>query len=348
MRLSAPRRRLVLTGALAASLPATAWAQPAAASVTPALIAAAKAEGKVAHYSSNDLTLATTLAKRFETLYPGITVQLERSGAERNYQRVSQEYASNIRVVDVVTSSDVSYLVNWKKSGWLTPYVTEEAMRLLPDAREADGFYTKETFSLMVPAYNSKLVTAADAPKSWADLLDPKWKGRMVKAHPGYSGNIMTGTYALSKALGWGYFEKLAKQQIMQVQSAVDPSQRVAQGERLVAADGAENAAFRVNRKGGPVTIIYPAEGSPSVPVAVSVMAAAPHPNAARLLVHFILSGEGQQILADYGGRSFLPSVTVPDGLRATDQLKLLHSDPAEVALETEAIRKRYTQLFGV
>ncbi len=80
----------------------------------------------------------------------------------------------------------------------------------------------------------------------------------------------------------------------------------------------------------------------------VSVMAAAPHPNAARLLVHFILSGEGQQILADYGGRSFLPSVTVPVGLRPTEQLKLLHSDPAEVALETEAIRKRYTQLFGV
>ena len=347
-------RREFLAGAGAlAVLPATVRAQapPATntpATITPGLIAAARKEGKVTQYSSNDLTLATTLAKSFEAKYPGITVQLERSGAERNYQRISQEYASSIRVVDVVTSSDLSYLVSWKKSGLITPYLTEEAMRFSADAREADGFYTKETFSLMIPAYNPQLVKGADIPKSWADLLDPKWKGKMVKAHPGYSGNIMTGTYILSKALGWGYFEKLAQQRIMQVQSAVDPAQRVAQGERQVAADGSENSAFRTARKGGPVVPIYPAEGSPTVPVGVAVMAAAPHPNAARLLVHFILSPEGQQILADYGGRSFLPGIAVPSGLAPTEQLKLLHADPAAVAEETEAIRKRYTQLFAI
>ncbi len=341
-------RRGVLAGVAVFATPRLARAAPAAVSVTPALIAAAVKEGKVAHYTSNDLTLATTLAKRFEAKYPGISVLLERSGAERNYQRVSQEYASNIRAVDVVTSSDLGYLVSWKANGWTAPYVTEEAMRLAPDAREADGFYTKETFSLMVPAYNSQLVKAADAPRAWSDLLDSKWKGKMVKAHPGYSGNIMTGTYIVTQALGWEFYEKLAKQQIMQVQSAVDPSQRVAQGERLVAADGAENAAFRVQKKGGPVTIVYPTEGSPVVPVAAALMAAAPHPNAARLLLHFISSGEGQQILADYGGRSFLPGVAMPEGLRPTEQIKLLHADPAAVALAAEDIRKRYTRAFGV
>ncbi len=166
--------------------------------ITPELVAAARKGGKVAYYSSNDLTLATTMAKRFEALYSGITVQLERSGAERNYQRISQEYASNIRVADVITSSDLSDLVTCKKSGWLTPYVAEESMRFTPDAREAEGFYTKENFSLMIPAYNNRLVKEDEAPKSWADLLDPKWNGKMVKVHPGYSGNIMTGTYALS------------------------------------------------------------------------------------------------------------------------------------------------------
>ena len=158
----------------------------------------------------------------------------------------------------------------------------------------------------------------------------------------------MTGTFALSKALGWEYFEKLGKQQIMQVQSAVDPSQRVAQGERMVAADGSENAAFRARRKGGAVLPIYPTEGSPVVPTGAAVMAAAPHPNAARLLVHFILSPEGQQILADYGGRSFRPGIAVPEGLAPTAQIKLLHVDPAAVALESEDIRKRYTRYFGI
>src|SRR3569832_1659892 len=69
--------------------------------------------------------------------------------------------------------------------------------------------------------YNTKLVKAEDAPKSFADLLDPKWQGKMVKAHPGYSGTIMTDTQALSQALGWGYFEKLGTQHVMQVQSSL-------------------------------------------------------------------------------------------------------------------------------
>ena len=117
-------RRGVLAGVAVFATPRLARAAPAAVSVTPALIAAAVKEGKVAHYTSNDLTLATTLAKRFEAKYPGISVLLERSGAERNYQRVSQEYASNIRAVDVVTSSDLGYLVSWKANGWTREHLT--------------------------------------------------------------------------------------------------------------------------------------------------------------------------------------------------------------------------------
>jgi len=344
-----PSRRQLLAAATAwAALPAAPRSQtlPALAKVTPELIAAAVKEGKVTQYTSNDLSLATALAKAFEAKYPGITFQFERSGAERNYQRISQEYASNVRVADVVTSSDLSYLVSWKKSGMIIPYQTEEAAGWGAAAREADGFFTKEIFSLMIPGYNTRLAKEEDAPKAWTDLLDPKWKGKMVKAHPGYSGNIMTGTFALVQVLGWGFYEKLAKQGVMQVQSATDPPYRCAQGERAVMADASENAIFRTIKNGGPLAPIYPVEGSPVVPVGCAIMAAAPHPNAARLLVHFILSPEGQKILVDYGGRSFAPGMALPPGLKATEQVKLLHSDPVDVATQTEAIRKRYTQLF--
>jgi iron(III) transport system substrate-binding protein len=342
------RRTLLSTVGATIALPAAPRAQtlPPPSKVTPELIAAAVQEGKVTQYTSNDLSLATAMAKAFEAKYPGITFQLERSGAERNFQRISQEYASNVRVADVVTSSDLSYLVSWKKSGMTVAYQTEEAAGWGPAARDADGFFTKEIFSLMIPGYNTRLVREEEAPKAWTDLLDPRWKGKMVKAHPGYSGNIMTGTYALIQALGWGFYEKLATQRVMQVQSATDPPFRCAQGERAVMADASENAIFRTIKNGGPLAPIYPVEGSPVVPVGCAIMAAAPHPNAARLLVHFILSPEGQKILVDYGGRSFAPGMALPPGLKPSDQVKLLHSDPVEVAAQTDAIRKRYAQLF--
>src|SRR5581483_9510932 len=95
-------------------------------------------------------------------------------------------------------------------------------------------------------AYNTNLVKKEDAPKSFTDLLDPKWKGKLVKAHPGYSGTIVTATLAVSKVLGWEYFEKLGQQQVMQVQSAIDPPRKIAQGERAVMVDGAEASAFQL------------------------------------------------------------------------------------------------------
>ena len=85
---------------------------------------------------------------------------------------------------------------------------------------------------------------AADAPKSFADLLDPKWSGKIVKAHPSYSGTILTATYQIARDIGWSYFEKLAQQKVMQVQSATDPPKKLALGERAIMADGIEYVAL--------------------------------------------------------------------------------------------------------
>src|SRR5215510_12972312 len=100
-------------------------AAPAAESVTPALIDAARKEGKLAFYTAMDLPVAERFAKAFEAKYPGVAVRVERSGAERVFQRVGQEYASNIRVVDVVNTADAAHLIVWKREGWLAPYVPE-------------------------------------------------------------------------------------------------------------------------------------------------------------------------------------------------------------------------------
>ena len=161
-------------------------AAPPATAVTPALIEAAKKEGKVVYYTSVDLPLAEKIAKAFEAKYPGVAVRVERTGAERVFQRIGQEYASRIHAVDVVNSSDASHFIVWKRDGLLAPFVPEDVAKFYPpDHREADGLYASFRIGLCIIAYNTNLVKKEDAPKSFADLLDPKWKGKILKAHPG-------------------------------------------------------------------------------------------------------------------------------------------------------------------
>src|SRR5450756_1751288 len=263
-------------------------AAPPASAITPALIEAAKKEGKVVWYTSVDLPLAEKVAKAFEAKFPGIAVRVERSGAERVFQRIGQEYASNIHAVDVANSSDAAHFIVWKKGGLLEAYVPEDVDKFYPaEPKDPDGMFASVREWACNIAYNTNLVKKEEAPKSFADLLDPKWKGKIVKAHPGYSGTIMTATYQMQRDLGWGYFEKLAQQNIMQVQSAADPPKKIALGERAVQADGVEYLIFAEKEAGQPVEPVYAAEGTPLIVGPNGVFKAAPNPNAARLFESF-------------------------------------------------------------
>ena len=127
--------------------------------------------------------------------------------------------------------------------------------------RDDDGMFATSRIWLSSIAYNTNLVKAADAPASFADLVDPKWAGKMVKGHPGYSGTIMTATFQLVRELGWEYLEKLSAQRVMQVQSSTDPPKKLALGERAVMADGNDYNVVLLKEAGQPVEPIYPAEG---------------------------------------------------------------------------------------
>jgi len=137
------RRRTFTASALLLPLGArVVSAAPAAEPVTPALIDAAKKEGKVTYYTAMDLSVAEPMAKAFEAAYPGIKVSVERSGAERVFSRIGQEMTSNIHNVDVVNSSDAAHFIVWKRNGWLAPYISEGMARDLPaDMLDADGTY---------------------------------------------------------------------------------------------------------------------------------------------------------------------------------------------------------------
>jgi iron(III) transport system substrate-binding protein len=348
-------RRDLLQGPAALAF-ATMFAGPARAeapppeAITPQLIEAAKKEGTVVLYSSMDLPVGEKLAKAFEAHYPGIAVQVERSGSERLFQRVAQEFSSNIRAADVINSSDASHFISWKKNGWLAPFVSEDIARYFPaEFRDPDGLFATSRIWLSSIAYNTNLVKPEDAPKSFADLLGPRWAGKMVKGHPAYSGTIMTATFETVRELGWDYLDKLSKQRVMQVQSSTDPPKKLSLGERAVMADGNEYGIVLLKEAGQPVEPVYPAEGTPTISGPTGIFASAPHPNAARLFQDWLHSRETQQFFIDFTAQySVHAQVQSKPGRRKLSDIKLMKEDPAGVEQMTEEIKTRYAKLFRV
>src|SRR3954454_6157867 len=353
-RLSRLSRRHVLKGS--GAIAATVFASPLRAQapafqpVTPALIEAAKKEGKLVFYTAMDLQLAERFGRTFEQKYPGIAVRVERSGAERVFQRIDQEYRSNIRAVDVVNTADQAHCIIWKRNGWLQPYLPEEvAMNFDKRFYDADALHITTRVLVSPFGYNTKLVKAENAPKSFADLLDPKWAGMMVKGHPAYSGTIMNATFQIARDLGWEYFEKLAKQRVMQVQSATDTPKKIALAERAIMIDGAGYLVIQAKEAGEPVDVIYPAEGTPLATSPSTVFKGAPNPNAARLFVSWLHGREGQQLLVDYA-RQYSPHAQTVEkpGVRKLADIKLMREDPEGVEKMADEVKTRYGKIFGV
>jgi iron(III) transport system substrate-binding protein len=346
-------RRTILKSAAALSLVSATplrAAPPPAETMTPALVAAATKEGRVTWYTSADLQLAEKVGKAFEQKFPGITAKVERAGGERIFSRVAQEYAAGLHVPDAVSTGDAAQFLVWKRQGLLAAYVPEHVARHIPaEHRDPDGLYATVRSTLCVMAYNTQLVSSTEAPKSFADLLDPKWRGKIVKAHPSYSGTIMTSTYQMVRELGWQYLEKLAQQQLLQIQSATDTPKKIVLGERAVMADGNESNVLLLKEAGQPIEVIYPTEGTPSIVQPSAVFKAAPHPNAARLFQSYLFSVEGQELFVNIGGlRSVHALVKDKPGRTPLSSLKVWKDDPAAVESQGDEIKRRYSQIFRV
>src|SRR5438552_6056693 len=196
------------------SVLALTWALTAVpASAQDARVDAARKEGKVVWYTSLALSSSEKVAKLFEAAYPGISVEVHRTGSQRILQRVMQELQANLKLVDVIHTSDAGHFVLLKEKKLLMKYTPPAVDAFPPGFKDRDGYYYGLRATVNVIAYNTKLVPAAEAPKGWKDLLDPKWRGQMVTAPPGYSGGVSTHELALVELYGWGYLKQLAQTQ---------------------------------------------------------------------------------------------------------------------------------------
>ena len=312
------------------------------------LIQAAKKEGKVVWYTSLDLPSSNMLAQLFMKKYEGIEVEVHRTGSQRVLTRLMQEVSAGIKNGDIVHTSDAGHFVLLKNKGFLMKYTPKGTESFPESFKDNDAFHYSMRATLSTIAYNAMTVSEKEAPKTWKDLLSPKWKGKMVTAHPGYSGIIMTHVLALVNLYDWDYFKELAKNKLHLVQSADDPAGVVASGERAVAANGTEYIFYKSLKQGNPIKIVYPKEGIPLIVSPTAIAKEAPHPNAAKLFTDFIFSKEAQQMLADTQGLyTGHPEVTYPKDKPQLKDLKLLGVDAVDLEKRNPEIKKKFVEFFG-
>lgn len=312
-------------------------------------VAEARREGKVVWHTSLSLDSAERLAARFEQTY-GVKVEVHRTGSERILQRVMQEFSAGIKNADVVNTSDTGHYVFLKRKGLLARYTPAGGDRFPAGFKDPDGYaWGWRAFPLVIP-YNTKQVAPGDVPQTWKDLLDPRWTSRLVMAHPGYAGSVVTQIIAIEKLYGWNYWAQLAKHRVMLVQSIHDPGRTVLAGERAAGVNGADYGPLYVERRkpGAAIAAAYPRDGVPMIFSPTAIMSFAPHPSAARLFTDFIFTREIQQTLADAEGLYVAhPDVTYPPDRPKLSDLKVLVVDPAELDRRTEDVKKRFVELFG-
>jgi iron(III) transport system substrate-binding protein len=315
------------------------------------LIEGAKKEGQVTVYSSMivDQALRPILAG-FEAKYPFIKAQYVREDPPQQLQKLMVESRANRRVADVLESTGLEVPV--RNANINQPFWSPETEAYEKDHQDPQHYWATTRVSYLGACRNTNLVSAADAPKSFEDLLDPKWKGKLVWSNT-VMGSILfiTGVRNfMGEEKAKSYLEKLAQQNVIPVPSAnrvvVD---QVMAGEYPICLDAFLHHPLISARKGAPVTSM---PFNPVLTVVSSVMLpkSPPHPYAAMLFIDYLLSKEGQEKLR---GADYFPA---HPGVRASEDLdKIVPKNiglkenfisPAKMQADLKTSRELYERLF--
>lgn len=340
-------RRAIL-GAGAALIATPAWLK--AQGTEAALYDAAKREGEltwyIAHYSSET---AERIGKAFTTKYPGVKCNVVRTTAQVAYQRLNQDLQSKTANCDLFGSTDIGHYVALKQKNLLVPYVPASVSQIDPRFAgiDPDNAYhvTSATFVSLV--YNTQKVTGAQIPKTWRDLLDPKWMNQVSVGHPGFSGFVGTWVVQMKKLYGWKYFEDLAKNKPQIGRSIIDTITTVTSGERLVAA-GPGALAYLGAGRGNPIGVSYPEEGAVLMASPSAIVAGAKHPNAARLMIEFLYGPEVAAIGVDEYGTPLRRDTKPRPGVRALADMKTIRPTVQEIIAGIPEVTEQWRDLFGV
>lgn len=332
-------RKLVAVAAMlfAAALPAMA--------ADPVDREAAKKEGKVVWYTSTPISQAQQIAKLFETR-TGIKVELFRSGGSAVLNRFMQETGAGRFAVDVMTTSDPAAAQALTKKGMFVPFKPENFDKIPDAAKDAAGHYIAQRLNIMTIYLRTDLVPAADVPKTWDDLLQAKYKGRLVMTDPSFTALQLTVIGTHSRTSGWGFYEKLKANDIMIVRGNEQVSSMIKRGERWIAVGALDSYAAEDRAAGHKITTIFPSAGTYVIPSPTSIIKGGPNPNAAKWFAEFMIGDEAQKIFPASGGYSARIDLPPPEGATPVKEIKLLDVDYDYLEKQSTAIKRKFNEIF--
>ena len=311
--------------------------------------ALAASEDSVTWYISQmDSEQAEAMGKAFTAANPGIRVEVVRVTGQVAFQRLQMDIKNETPHCDVFSASDISHMAILKDRGQLMRYAPANAAGLAPPYQAlSDGeYYTVNNAARFVLIRRKDRVPDAVAPKTWTDLLDPRWKGQIATAHPAFSGGMGTWVLALTKTYGWSYFDKLAANNPRIGRSAVDPVTLLTAGECLVSPTYGP-AAYHGIDKGSPIVVDQPADGAVVVVFPSAIPAGAPHPAAAKVFMEWLLSEDVSRKISADGSDPVRVGVAPRAGVPPLEAGKVIQLSVAEIRTGVPEIIEKWRDTFG-
>ena len=310
----------------------------------PELVSAAKKEGKLVIYCSHRRKIMNPASKEFERLF-GIKVDHTRKSSKGVIRIVEAERMAGRQRVDIICIGDRTALIRWGKEKEVIPYQPKNKSMMDPILRPRENFINDKYVLNMAITYNTKKVAKSEVPKTWKDLLDPKWKDRIVMAAPSTGSGLATFGVLLKK-YGWNYYKKLARNRPLIVMQSKAGEVTIIRGERDIG-PGVVSVANKLRRKGEPIGIALMEDVTPMFLGGSVIWKHGGHPNAAKLWMEFELSKFYQNLIVQqsyFGVRKDMP---LPKGAPSLSGLNRETPDYKWLLANKTKLLKKFDKIMG-
>ncbi|NLX83022.1 MAG: ABC transporter substrate-binding protein [Clostridiales bacterium] len=261
----------------------------------------AMAAGKVMLYSSMQEAQLQAVKDAFEAKYPDVTMDYYFASGGKVITKMSTEAQAGQIEADLVWLGDPSDYEGFKNAGYLQQYTSAELDHIAPDYVDADGYYTAARLVTMGIAWCSLDgigITAEEAPKTWKELLDPKWKDQIIMTDPAQSSPSKYWMAAMmqNEEYGPAYFEAL-RDNGLQLESGTTATHNVVAAGSYQVGICLDYVSANLMAEGSPLDFHYTTEDVVTMTSPVGIIANCANPDNAKLLYDFIISKEGQEVL---------------------------------------------------